>query len=238
LPRKFVDYTVSKAADGTLRVDVLIWDVQDTRHDVVGRDDHANLQRMYYHLFRNVLQRRWHRGSSWRLRPDEQTAVAWDTLETFVDSQGLSVDVKGPLIPPGSLRRRFRREFRVEEIVPCESGSEPIAQLADLFAGLAVYSRQCFNRYEAWHHDSGTRPTLFPDDLLEGVTLSNSDRERCQVLEKLDARCKALRLGVGLMGSRGLKTRDPRRPINFWWYEPQHDADRAPTRRRALTWRR
>ena len=36
------------------RVDVLTWDTQDDRHDVPGRDDLANLERMYYHLVLNV----------------------------------------------------------------------------------------------------------------------------------------------------------------------------------------
>jgi hypothetical protein len=33
-----------------LRVDVLTWDIEDPRHKLRGRDDVANLHRMYYHL--------------------------------------------------------------------------------------------------------------------------------------------------------------------------------------------
>jgi hypothetical protein len=37
-----------------LRVDVLTWDIEDPRHR--GRDDVANLHRMYHHLMKNVLR--------------------------------------------------------------------------------------------------------------------------------------------------------------------------------------
>jgi hypothetical protein len=35
--------------------------------------------------------------------------------------------------------------------------------------------------------------------------------------------------GVGLNNSRGLKTWKPENPINFWFYEPQHEDDTALT---------
>lgn len=56
---KLCQLAVQAACQGRLRVDVLIWDIRDRRHNIPGRDDIANLQRMYYHLFRNVLRARW-----------------------------------------------------------------------------------------------------------------------------------------------------------------------------------
>jgi len=56
---KMCEFAIENALARKLRVDVLIWDIQDSRHNVPGRDDIANLQRMYYHLFRNVLRARW-----------------------------------------------------------------------------------------------------------------------------------------------------------------------------------
>jgi len=227
---KLIEYAVAKAVDAVLRLDVLVWDTEDSRHKVLGRDDSANLQRMYYHLFRNVLLRRWPKGSVWRLCPDEQTAVQWETVADFVDAAGLSVEIQPPLGTPGGLRIRLRREFRVEEIVPCHSGEEPIAQVGDLFAGLAVYSRECYDRYVAWFQSSGPQQlALLPREQLV-VCLSGADRERCPVLDKLNELCKRYKLGVSLESNCGLKTYDPRKPLNFWWYEPQHNADKAPTR--------
>jgi hypothetical protein len=54
--------------------------------------------------------------------------------------------------------------------------------------------------------------------------------ERFQVLYEFDGGCKNRKMGVSLKTFGGLKTLDPRRPINFWWYEPQHEMDKAPTR--------
>jgi len=50
-------------------------------------------------------------------------------------------------------------------------------------------------------------------------------------LAEFNAACKSKKLGVSLKTHRGLRTLNPESPINFWWYEPQHDADRAPTKR-------
>ena len=41
---------VELACQNTLRVDTLIWDIEDSRHNIKGRDDLANLHRMYHHL--------------------------------------------------------------------------------------------------------------------------------------------------------------------------------------------
>ena len=42
---------------------------------------------------------------------------------------------------------------------------------------------------------------------------------------------KAKKLGVSLRKTRGFWTPDPKEhPINFWLYEAQHDADRAPVK--------
>jgi len=36
-------------------------------------------------------------------------------------------------------------------------------------------------------------------------------------------------MGVSLRKYKGLRTMKPSNPINFWWYEPQSDLDKAPT---------
>lgn len=40
------------------RLNVLTWDTQDARHTISGRDDIANLERMYYKMFMHVA-RQW-----------------------------------------------------------------------------------------------------------------------------------------------------------------------------------
>jgi hypothetical protein len=89
---KLLDFVVKNSMNGEMRVDVLTWDIEDSRHKVKKRDDIANLQRMYYHLFRNVLCERWPDNCSWNLCPDEHTALRWDQIEDFLDIASIKLE--------------------------------------------------------------------------------------------------------------------------------------------------
>jgi hypothetical protein len=228
---KMLGYAIKKACAGVLRADVLTWDIQDRRHMVRGRDDIANLQRMYYHLFKNVLRVRWPDGSIWQLCPDEQTSIKWREIQDFLNLASSQVEIRHDMFSQGKFSLSLKEEFGIKQIVPCPSCKESLVQLADLFAGLAAYSRNRYDRYELWQHTHGQKRQLglFPPEPQSSAQLSHRDHGRCHVLATFDAACKRERLGVGLKDSRGLKTYGPSNPINFWWYEPQHEEDRAPT---------
>jgi hypothetical protein len=206
---RLIDYVLIMVAEEGIRVDALTGDTHDSRHSVPGRSDSRNLRRMYYFLLRNVLGRRWPEECVWELRPDQHS----DRAASHLGYLGL----------PEELSEDARRAW-VRSIRDIESHQEPLVQVADLFAGMAAYSRTSFGVFEQWYGlysaGSGTPPL--------GPKLSNSDKERCAVLYEFYRRCKEEKLGVGLMHSRGLRTRDPGRPLNFWWYELQGDYDQAP----------
>jgi len=227
---KMLEYTVGKAMQRLLRVDVLTWDTEDSRHKIRGRDDIANLQLMYYKVFKNVLRQRWPDGSVWRLCPDEHTAMDWDRMEDFLGMASTRLEARQDLFTGGQFRLRLKQEFSIQEIVPSKSLEQPLVQLADLFAGLAVYSRPSYGRYEHWESISSRQLELFEQERGEPFRLSLSDHERCQVLGRFVAQCKSRKLGVSLKTERGLKTFDPRNAINFWWYQPQNEEDKAPLR--------
>lgn len=220
---KMIGFAIDKASAGKLRIDVLIWDTWDSRHNVPGRDDIANLQRMYYHLFRNVLRLRWPSNSVWRLHPDEHTAMDWQTVEDYIESAGCRLNVERSLFGV-----RLQREFGFQEIVPVRSADHLLLQLADLFCGMAVFSRQKFDEYEKWLETTSNQVRLFGD--TPDVSPSGRSKERFQVLKTFDKSCKECRLGVSLKEKRGLWTPKPENPINFWLYEPQHPEDKAPTK--------
>ena len=48
--------------------------------------------------------------------------------------------------------------------------------------------------------------------------------------EVLREACKARKLRVSLKTHRGLRTMDLTSPVNFWPYEPQAEADKAPVK--------
>jgi len=223
---KMLDKTIELATQKILRVDVLIWDTHDSRHQVPSRDDVPNLQSMYYHLFKNVLQRRWPSESTWRLHPDENTALDWATVKDFLDAAGFGFSIEGDLLE-GGFRLRLKRDFSVLEIVDACSAEMPLCQVADLFAGLGAFSHSAYDKYASWFHSQSGQMSLFGH---QPCKVSNREQERFTVIKHLDEQCKKHKLGVGLKSSRGFRTYNPAHPINFWLYEPQHPNDKAPTR--------
>ncbi len=225
---KLLDFAIEKINNRIMRIDTLTWDTEDKRHKVKGRDDIANLQRMYYRLFKDVLCNKWPDGSIWFLYPDENTALEWNKVRDFLNYASSKTEIRRDLLTHGKFILRLKQEFRIEDIKPCKSHEEPLVQLADLFAGLAVYSRTSYDRYEIWQTKNSKQGRLFTDEKGSNIKLSKSDQERCCVLDAFDKKCKNHKFGVSLKTDRGLKTFDHSKPINFWWYEPQHEADKAP----------
>jgi hypothetical protein len=228
---KMCTLAVDYSCKGCLRVDVLVWDTEDSRHNIQGRDDVANLERMYYHLFRNVMRARWPDDAVWKLCPDEHGQLKWDTVRDCLTNVSTSIEVERSLLTGGEFKIRLRTEFGIEEIQPVSSHDHPLLQLADLFAGLAVFSREKFDEFKNWRATNSQQGTLW-DCADTDKCPSRSSIERFQVLRQFDRLCKDRKLGVGLNGSKGLLTRDPWNPINFWLYQPQHPYDKAPRKAR------
>ena len=94
---------------------------------------------------------------------------------------------------------------------------------------MAVYSWRAYDVYKRWLQLNSPQASLFAAEASE-PRLSQADQERCYILSQFNDLCKRRRLGVRLKSQRGLATRDPDRPLNFWRYVPQHENDKAPTR--------
>jgi len=147
--KKVCEFVLDKTRMRSMRVDVMIWDIEDSRHNIVGRDDIANLQRMYYHLFRHVMKARWPSDAVWCFQPDKHTAIDWMTMQACLDNSAVSIDLAPHA--KGGFRLQLRREFRIEEINAVTSSDHPpLLQIADLFAGIAVFSREKFQEYLEW----------------------------------------------------------------------------------------
>ncbi len=230
---KLCEFTVEAVCQGKLRVDVLTWDIEDSRHKVPRRDDVGNLQRMYYHLFKYVLRNCWPDGSVWALYPDESNTMDWDNVKDFLDRVDTEIELYQDLFRGGKFKLRLIREFQVYEIKPVSSDSYPFTQIADLFGGLSVFSRVHYDKFDEWlTKQEGSLFSLKVGDELDGIArMSKSMQERCCVLARFDTLCKSRKLGVSLKTRRGLWTPDPKNPINFWPYTPQHPLDKAPTKR-------
>jgi len=228
--RKLLFYTIKRAVEGAFRIDVLIWDTQDARHSVVGRDDIDNLQRMYFHLFKNVMARRWSDNAIWRFYPDEQTSIDWESMRVFLAKASSRIEPQISIFHNLPFRWILRRYFHIEQIIEGISAEQPLLQLADLFAGMTVFSYTKYAAYEAWMLANSPTQPLFPVDTKSKNGSSNGDIEKFTTLKYFDQQCKSHKLGVSLKSNRGLRTPNPANPINFWLYQPQHPMDRAPTR--------
>ena len=65
----------------------------------------------------------------------------------------------------------------------------------------------------------------------EKLELSRGDASKFKVLKTLDELCKKYKMGVSINKRAHLYTFSPERPLNFWFYIPQHEFDKAPVRK-------
>ena len=222
-----VDFLLERITQG-IRADVLTWDTDDERHDVPNRDDIANYERMYFHLHRLMMKRRGS-GSRWHIRPDVQSVIDWPTIRQCLSSNGTWHHVLDD--------SRLSDEFRlvvpaVETFETVDSAETPLCQLADLLAGMAAYTRTESKVIQNLMHAIPGQADLFQEPTLTESKLR--DRRRFLVIDHFDRQCKLRKLGVSLRKYGYLRTHDPKNPINFWHYVPQHSRDKAPARELAV----
>lgn len=225
---KLCTFAIEKAYAAQLRVDVLIWDIEDRRHKIARRDDIANLNRMYYHLFHNVLRARWPSDAVWMICPDEHTALNMKTVKECLEKvKTRKKQFCRPLFSDEEFVAQLHKKFGIQEIKEVSSIENPLIQIADLFAGLAVFSHEKFDEYQDWLESTSPQLSLL-NKAKGSANPSRSSRVRFHVLKAFDEMCKERRLGVSLKTKRGLGTHNPENPINFWMYDPQCPEDKAP----------
>lgn len=183
---KLLRWALDRAQEGELRVDTLTWEAESDAQRTAALPYRARLRQMEARLLGDILPRRWPADARFVVVPDEQGVIAWGALAAELP--------------------------RVERIVPGRSQDHPLIQLADLFAGLAAYSRERYATYDRW--------LTLPSDARVMADLSASDRVRCRLLDDFFTECKYRRLGVSLRTNWGLRTYDAAAaPLGFWWAE-------------------
>ena len=223
--QEIMELVIKYAIDKGLRIDVLIWDTQDSRHSVQGRDDSKNLAIMYYHLIKNVFMKRWPEGSEYLLFPDRNNSIDWEKLFELLEHKGLILSYSKP-DELGRVGINLKRKYKLK-IIESTPPKSPLIQLADLFAGMGSYSRDSFEKWEIWKRINDGQTCLVP--FKEEKPLSRRHKERCLIMNSFKNNCDKNKLGVSLKSTKGFKTFDPTNPINFWFYKPQHKKDKAPT---------
>jgi len=132
-----------------LRIDVLTWDMEDSKHKgVAGRDDEQDLQRLYFRLMKTVMRDRWPNEATWTLCPDEHDCISWQTIKGYLNDH--SWDVQTIPFDTNPFQFSFISRYTSKRIEPLQSHHEPFIQLADFFAGMAAYSFNCFDKVMLW----------------------------------------------------------------------------------------
>ncbi len=212
-----------------VRIDVMTWDMADSRHAIPGRDDIQNLGRLYYHLLLDVTKR-WPEGE-WNLIIDKNEKVDFAALKDCIN-YNTPLPVLGMLPEIIYSTSQLEELDVVKDISEVESHEEPLVQLADLFSGMARYSHEQGTECCSWLASKGNPDQLpLPDPSAGGDTAqeySRSEECRFQLIGELNRICKKYRLGVSLKTEKRLWTPNPNSPVNFWHYTPQGDYDKAP----------
>lgn len=216
---KYLDIIFKNLYQANIRIDTLIWDTQDSRHKVEGRDDNANFERMFYHLLTNSIKRR-EKNSVWEVYPDQRGGVKWQTIWDCVAATG------DKTVLQDSLFGQFLSSdnYEIEKFEEKCSKAEPLIQIPDLFSGMAVYSKHNYPKFSKWQRRN--QHSFFPED----YQFNETEEQRFKIIEYLKNKCDINRIGVSLNSSQCLKTHNPKRPINFWFYQPQSFHDKAPTK--------
>ena len=223
--KNFIDKSIEFAVSEKIRIDVLLWDTQDKRHNIKGRDEKGNLERMYYKVLRHVAER-WGQ-KDWKLFPDENSAINWEEIRNYLNNTRISYP-KPPLLP---LFEEENYKINFIEITQQDSKNEPIIQLADLYAGLARFSRKNKDKCISLIENSKNRRNLFPNGHPKKKDdVSKADKVKVDLIKLLNDKCKEFKLGVSLEKKGYLWTPNPNNFINFWNYETQHDQDKAPVK--------
>ena len=218
---KIIDFIFDVLLDKSVRIDVLTWDTEDSRHKIPGRDDNANFARMFFHLLRNLMQRR-EKDSNWYIYPDENMAIDWGKIQDCLNSVGRWKQYIEDQLFGDEFSEQF---FHIREFEQFVSTDTPPSHLADFMAGISVFSKKSYYDFCTWCEK---QIPLF--DAIEPQKLSNKEEERFKILELFISKCRAKSLGVSLKSKCCLWTPDPKNPINFWPYKPRHVDDKAPTR--------
>lgn len=163
--------------------------------------------------------------STWRISADQRGGVDWATIQHCLAAVGRRPSTNIPLFDADLI---MLSNFDVQVFETVESHECPLVQLADLFAGIAVFSGASYYEYEDWLRRKVGQTDMFKSQI--SPKLSHRERARFQVLKRFDEQCKKDRLGVSLKTHRRLRTLDGKKPLNFWLYQPQHECDVAPTR--------
>ncbi len=223
--KDFIDVGLRRCYEGLICVEVMVWDIYDSRHAVKGRDDGENFSRMYYHCLKSSVKN-WQAAASWELYPDENSLIDWPKLSFYLSRTNFAEPYK-----EAKLLFEELRQLKLQKIHPPKPSSSSkffIIQLADLFAGIVRTSHSEGQKLIDWRKAKDSKSTFFPIDY--DLAISNNQKAKYEVMSHFKDKAEELSLGVNLSKCKYFKTFNKSKNIFLWKYEPQYENDKAPTK--------
>jgi hypothetical protein len=187
---KALTWALDHALDGELWIETVTWEVTSAAASRARRPTLTRLRNAYTALLGSVMTRHAQRGEQsqgWRIVPDEQSAIPWTRIQETLPEPAT--------------------------IMPARSETQPFIQLADVFAGLAVFSRANYGTYERWLCVRGRGQDAHITTASEGVY--GSQAHRFVLLDEFYTACVRRLPGISLQTRRGLYTWRADAPIQF-----------------------
>ena len=216
--KEFLQYLFKLMFDNIVHIHTIIWDIKDSRHEILKRDDKKNLSLMYYKLIKNFAQDKLKNDDCLTIYLDRNNSIDWELIEDILPNDGIYNTKELSFCTVGFFKV-FIEESNTDE--------NALIQIADIFAGLARTSYEDYGKYEKWLNQP--QQSLFPDEKLNEVELSVKDKHRFKIYKFIDNYCKRKSWKVSLKTNKGFSTfKDNSKPLNFWFYRPQCEEDKAP----------
>lgn len=206
---EFLNYLFRLMMNDSVFIHTIIWDIKDSRHEILGRDDNKNLSLMYYKLIKNFAKDKLENGDTLKIYTDRNNALDWKLIEDILPNDGVYNTQKLEFCTVG-----YSKVF-IEESNTSENA---LIQIADIFAGLARTSYDDYDNYDKWMNQA--QQTLFPDDKPDEPDVSSKDKHRFKIYKFINEYCKHKSWAVSLKTNKGFSTFDKHKPLNFWFYRP------------------
>ncbi len=172
---------------------------------------------MYYKLIKNFAEDKLKNGDTLTIYPDQNNSIDWNLIEEILPNDGIN-NTEELSFCTVCLTKVFIKESNTSE--------NALIQIADIFAGLARTSYKDYDNYEKWLNRG--QASLFPDEEFNQIDISVKDRHRFIIYKFIDGKCKRKSWSVSLKSKNGFYSYDKTKPLNFWFYKPQHEEDKAP----------
>ncbi len=219
----YLDILNKYVLSSQIKVMVLVWDKQDSRHKVSRRDDIANTSIMYYRALKST-KRQWKDITiDSEFYPDELTKLDFNQIMGFIE--------RTKIRDQAQFNTLFGKEFIstfpvITSHQECQSKNEPIIQLIDIITGLVRISYEDDVKYNNWLLNESGQIDLFSNQEQEFTTPGKT--AKYQLLSRFDGLLKGNSLQVARRSTNGFHSHRPSCGYFFWKYNPQHINDRAP----------